>query len=349
MPLARRRVLAVTALIGVVTVTASCSSGKKTKAEPTPSSPTPSVTTTSASPTPSGPPPGGWLTGLPGPTGPVTAIKVDNAPSARPLQLGLDAAQLVYQENVEGGATRFCAMFAGRVTADVGPVRSARDTDVQLLGQYGRIVFGFSGANRGVLAHVRAANLAPVPQEFFDGAYDQRGRRPEAYNFFTSPARLIPRTTGKVASLTDVGLTFGALSASAKPVTAPVTVTFSPYSHDTLTYSGPLHGWRISQDGSPVVMADGKVVAPQNVIVQFVRLTRGGYVDVDGNNSPDSITVGGGRAVVLRDGRWVDGRWSRPTMAAGTRFLDASGHDIALRPGRSWVLLVPSSAPFALR
>ncbi len=343
---ARRRVPVAVAALATLALLAGCR-GAKTTARPS-ASPTPSAVTPSGSQSPHAAPPGGWLTGLAGPTGPVTAIKIDNAPSARPLQLGLDVADVVYQETVEGGATRFCAIYVGDVTRDVGPVRSARDTDVQLLGQYGRVVFGFSGANSGVLAHVRAANLAPVPQEWYGAAYDLRGRRPEAYNFYTSPARLHTYATGELTPLHDVGLTFGSLSPTATPVTAPVTVTFTPYSHDTLAYSGVLHGWRISQDGRPVVMADGSLVAPQNVIVQFVRLTRGGYVDVLGNNSPDSATVGSGRAVVLRDGSAVDGRWSRPTMTAPTSVTDPSGRPVPLRPGRTWVLLVPSSAPFTL-
>ncbi len=336
--LARRRGVAAAAVLAVV-VTAACTGGRG--AAP------PSPTVTSASPAPAVPP-GGWLTGQPGPTEPVTAVKVDNAPSARPLQLGLDLAQVVYQEVVEGGATRFCAIYVGPVTHDVGPVRSARDTDVALLGQYGHIVFGFSGANAAVLAHVRAADLAAVPQEWYPGAYDLRGRRPEAYNFFTSPARLAARATGPLTPLHDVGLSFGAAAPAATAVTGPVTVTFSRYSHDTLTYSPLLHGWRISQDGRPVVMADGAVVAPQNVVVQFVEVGPGGYTDVDGNNSPDSRTVGSGRAVVLRDGVAAEATWSRPTMTAGTTFTDSSGRPVALRPGRTWLLLVPSTAPLVL-
>lgn len=300
-------------------------------------SPTPTV---SASPTLSVAP-GAWLTGIAGYTGPVVVLKVDNAPSARPLQLGLDKASIVYQEVVEGGATRFAAVFPGPMPVDVGPIRSARDTDIELLAQYGRVVFGFSGANRNVLAHVDAANLVDASWEHYDALYDVRGARAEAYNVYTSPARLVAQVGHGAAAVRDIGLRFGAAPVGGRPATGSVQATFTPDAQDELTWDATRKAWRIAQNGRPVTMANGAVIAPANVIVQFVPLTRGGYVDVLGNNSPDSRTVGRGRAVVLREGKAYDATWVRPQPTNGTRFVDAAGDDVVLHPGRTWVLLVP--------
>jgi hypothetical protein len=286
-------------------------------------------------------PPGGWFTGIGGMTGPVVVIKVDNAPSAQPLQLGLDKASIVYQEVVEGGATRFAAVYPGPVQVDVGPVRSARDTDIELFAQYGRVIFGFSGANRNVLAHVDAANLIDGSWDRYDGLYTERGRRVEAYNVYTTPARLAARLSAGAVRVHDIGLRFGDAPPGGKPVTGVAEATFTPDSRDQMTWDPALKGWRIAQNGRPVVMSDGAVVAPANVLIQSVRLTAGGYVDVLGNNSPDSRTVGKGRVVLLRDGKAYAGTWSRPSAHAGTRFLGADGKDLLLHPGRTWVLLVP--------
>jgi hypothetical protein len=100
----------------------------------------------------------------------------------------------------------------------------------------------------------------------------------------------------------------------------------------------------LTQNGRPMSLADGTVVAPQNVIVQFVPVVRGRYSDVLGNNSPDTHSIGSGRAVVFRDGVRYEGTWKRPTRGVGTHFLTTAGDDILLRPGgQTWVLLVPST------
>ena len=270
-------------------------------------------------------------------------MKIDNAASARPLQHGLDGAQLVYQELVEGGATRYMAMYVGPTDTDIGPVRSARDTDVELLAEYGRVIFGFSGANKGVLAHVDSANLVPVPDERYDNAYTMRGRRAEAYNFYTTPRRLIAAAPGKGAGLKDVGFRFGGPPPHGTPVTGQLVATFSPPSKDYISWSPQRGGWLIKSGTWQVRGTDGSPVAPTNVLVQFVPLRNGRYVDVLGNNSPDSATIGSGRAVLLRDGKRFEGRWVRSRAEAPTQWIAADGHTLALKPGQTWVLLVPQN------
>lgn len=322
---------------------AGCSGSAPHKAAPTRTPTHGPSPTASPTPTLAAPPPGGWLTGQPGPTGPVVAVKIDNAPSARPLQHGLQAAQVVYEELVEGGTTRYMAMYVGPSDTDIGPVRSARDTDVELLGEYGKVLFGFSGANRGVLAHIDAANLVPVPDERYDGAYTMRGRRVEAYNFYTTPRRLIAAAPAKATDLTDVGFRFGPAPAGGTPVTGRLVATFSSYTKNYLSWDAARGGWHVQVGSWLVQGTDGTSVAPANILVQFVPLRAGRYVDVLGNNSPDSATIGSGRAVLLRDGNRYDGTWSRTGLTAPTSWTGADGKPLTLKPGQTWILLVPQT------
>ena len=325
--------LAVTAVALVA-----CSGGGKHAATPTASpTPTPSVTTP--------PPVLVTLNGLPPRRGQVVVIKVDNSPTARPLQTGFAHAPVVYQEVIEGEATRFAAVFVGPGSPDVGPIRSARDTDIELFAEYGSVVFGFSGANAHVLSHVDASSLIPVPQERYDAAYTLRGRRAEAFNYYTSTSRLIRAEPRRGVGVRDVGLRFGAALPDGVDVGAhTVTVRFNTASYVTFTYDAARHGWLLTQDGRPMQLADGSVVAPQNIVVQFVPVVRGRYHDVLGNNSPDTHSIGTGRAVVFRDDQRYDGTWRRPTRGVGTHFLTRAGDDITLRPGgQTWVLLVPDT------
>ena len=326
------------ACVAIAIALAACSGGHKHAAAPTPS---PSVT---SSPTPSETPLVATLNGLPPGRGQVVVIKVDNSPSARPLQEGFAKAPVVYQEIIEGQATRFAAVFVGRGSPEVGPIRSARDTDIELFAEYGPVVFGFSGANAHVLSHVDASPLVPVPQERYAGAYTLRDRRVEAFNFYTDTARLLDAAPHRGVGVRDVGFRFGPLPSGGVAVDGEVRVTFNAASYVTFSYDAKRHGWPLTQDGRAMQLADGAVVAPQNVIVQFVPVVRGRYHDVLGNNSPDTHSIGTGRAVIFRGGRRFDGMWTRPSRQAGTHFVDASGADITLRPGgQTWVLLVPTT------
>jgi hypothetical protein len=319
---------------------AACSGGGKHQAAPPPSvSPT---ATTSATPTA---PPVATLNGVPPARGQqVVVIKVDNSPTARPLQTGFAHAPVVYQEVIEGDATRFAAVFVGPGSPEVGPIRSARDTDIELFAEYGPVVFGFSGANQHVLRHVDASPLIPVPQERYDAAYTLRGRRAEAFNYYTSSSRLIHAAPHRGVGVRDVGFRFGPAAPGGVAAHGTTRVTFNGSSYVTFSYDRRRHGWLLTQNGRPMRLADGTVVVPQNLIVQFVPIVRGRYADVLGNNSPDTHSIGTGRAVVFRDDQRYDGKWQRASRGRGTSFVSASGTDIPLRPsGQTWVLLVPNT------
>jgi hypothetical protein len=271
-------------------------------------------------------------------------IKVDNSTSARPLQRGFGKAPILYQEVIEGEATRFAVVFDSPTSAETGPIRSARDTDIELFAEYGPVIFGFSGANPHVLAHVKASPLVAVYQERFSSAYTQKGRRAEAYNFFTSAFRLIKAAPRRGVGVRDVGLRFGAAPTGGVAIRGRINVAFNGASYVTFRYDAARKGWLLTQNGRSMHLYDGSTIAPQNVVVQFVPVVRGRYHDVLGINSPDTHSIGKGRVTVFRDGRRYDGTWRRTTRSAGTHFLTAAGTEIPLRPGgQTWVLLVPTS------
>jgi hypothetical protein len=89
-----------------------------------------------------------------------------------------------------------------------------------------------------------------------------------------------------------------------------------------------------------ITRAAGTSLHPTNLIVEFVHVHAGGYVDVDGNNSPDSVVVGKGEALILHDGKMWHKRWSRLTSSSPTRYVDDAGHDVKLSPGQTWIMIV---------
>ncbi|GAC1610752.1 MAG: hypothetical protein NVS3B26_19310 [Mycobacteriales bacterium] len=277
------------------------------------------------------------LTGLAPRHTPIVVIKVDNATTARRYQRGLGHAAIVYQELVESGQTRFAAVFDNAYAGEVGPIRSVRETDLELLPQYGRVAVAFSGGNRGSKGQfrsaVRAGALLDASYDVLPGDYRLGEQRVDARNFFSTPARLAVAANG--ATPTDIGLRFGPLVGGTRAPAA--TVPFSDMMVVGVRYRG---------DGSYAILQDGTTmpaVAPTNVVIQYVPIKRGRYVDVLGAPSPYSITLGQGNAVILRDGRMLHATWKRATTTSGTHYLDGHGHDVALKAGSTWVLLVPDS------
>jgi hypothetical protein len=353
----------VSVLVGAAVVAAACghSSHKATPAvtttPPATSAPsatasvaasaTPSVAPSSAAPTTkapakhrSGPSPDPLDGGSVRPKGPIVVIKVDNSVSARPLQKGLSKAAIVYQELVEGGDTRYMAIFDNPTHFQVGPVRSARPTDLRILQPFGKVVLGFSGANSGVLAQVKAANVSPVYEEHDGEAYVTEGRRPVAYNFYTWPDTLVQHADNPEKSApTDLGLRFG--KENAGRLFPSLTVDYGRGGAKTVATYDPKTGtYDMVQGGIPMNLDDGTSVHPKNLIVEFVHVQPGQYVDVDGNNSPDSIVVGNGEALILHDGKLWHKRWSRPTADVPTRYIDDRGNDVLLDRGQTWIMIV---------
>jgi hypothetical protein len=337
---------ALLALLAVGALAAGCGSGAHAKVA-RPVAVISAVPLPSPSPSPS-PAPGDVdpLTGeAPRPTGSVVVVKVDNGGLARQYQRGLGDAAIVYQELVEAGETRFAAVFTTAPAREVGPVRSVRESDIELLRQYGEVPVAFSGGNSGVKASfhaaVRAGYLLDASYDVVPQDYRLGERRSDARNFFTTPSSLAASRPGKPAR--DIGLRFGPLVTTG-PATAVATAVFSSYVSVRARYIPETGRWAIFQDAHEM-----SGVAPANVIVQRVPIRMSRYVDVLGNRTPYTVTTGSGPATVLRDGAAVTATWQRPTVADGTHFVDATGHDVPLRPGPTWVLLLPTTGSLTLR
>lgn len=335
----RVKIRFVTLLVATTLVSAACSGGGD-EAEPSPT-PTP-VVTLSPTPTPTPTPvEKSWLTGVGArTTEPVIGLKVDNAPTARPFHRGLGQAAVVYVELVEGGSTRFLAVYDGAPDVEVGPIRSVRESDLELLGQYGAIGLGFSGGNDGVLRTVRravsAGELTDVSFDALPAAYRLGERRVDARNFFSRPS-VLAELKPSAAPSQDIGLRF-----SPKPrggtAAAAVRTTFSPRYALTIRWNAAKGTYSLVQQGQAITGA-----APQNVVIQRVPVRDSAYVDKLGTPTPYTDTVGRGSATVLRDGKKIAATWVRGSDEAPTRYRDAAGRDVALHPGRTWVLLVPTS------
>ncbi|MGH3787938.1 MAG: DUF3048 domain-containing protein [Pseudonocardiaceae bacterium] len=288
-----------------------------------------------ASPPPS-PPPESPFTGLPTDlNAPVLGVKIDNSRSARPHS-GLELADLVYVEPVEGGASRLLAIYQSRLPPVVGPVRSTRLTDLQLLANFGRPALAFSGAARELRALVAQAPVVDASELKRPGEYRRDRRKRMPHNLYGN-ANLL-RAGGTPPK--DIGFRFGGPPPGGRPI-AGSEVNYRASAIGVQWVPAEAR-WVISMDGKPLTSASGPRPGAATVVLQRVPVHDTAIRDASGTPSPFAATVGSGEVVVLRDGLAFTGSWSRPTPDAITTFTLPDGSPLPFAPGPVWVVLVPA-------
>ncbi len=294
------------------------------------------------------PPPVCPLTGTPAPPGsipdrPVLAVKIENLPEARP-QAGLDHADIVYEEPVEGGITRFIALFQCDEANQVGPIRSGRTTDPEILVQYGKPLLAYSGAAGPVQRRIDEAGLTDISEGRAPQAYTRDPNRVAPHDVFSTTSALWKAAKSKDGAPEAVFTYADDLAVKARKVAA-VHLGFSSYSDVNWTWSKKQGAWVRAHGTVPHTLVDGSQVQTTNIVVQVVDVTAGHIIDPAGNPSPDVDVTGSGKAYVFRDGRMIVGRWERPKDRDVTTFVTKAGETIPLAPGTTWVELLPSTVP----
>lgn len=265
--------------------------------------------------------------------GPVVAVKIDNIGYARP-QTGLGSADIVYVLPVEGGLTRFLAVFSSHFPSVIGPVRSAREDDLQLLAQFGRPAFAYSGAQPQLLPVVEHARIVDL-YSGIAGGYYRDDRRVAPYNLYARSSAL--RAAAKGASVArDIGFRFGPAPAGGTP-TSNETASY-PAASFAFTWSAASGRWLVSMDGHPAATTDSGQLSAATVVIQRTVVRKSRYIEW-GALPPYAESTGSGSALVLRNGMSYQAHWSRPAPDRGTTFTTATGQPMTFAPGPVWILL----------
>lgn len=280
------------------------------------------------------------ISGREGTDGPVLVVKIDDTTQAHP-QIGLDQADLVYIEQVEGGLTRLAAVFSSTIPAQIGPVRSARITDIELLAQYGHIAFTYSGAQSKLLPVIHAANLQDL------------GAQRESTTIYVrdltrfAPVNLILHADVLMSQLKDQGVAidyskkmgwkFGAAPMGGQRINS-VKLKW-PANTYSAAWSSSESRWLLFHAGNPDLASDGKQLGPTTLVIQLVSITPSQYHDKFGGVTPFSATVGQGDGYVLRNGYAYPAKWNRPSAVSGTTWTQIDGSPLSFAPGQVWVAL----------
>jgi hypothetical protein len=258
----------------------------------------------------------------------------------------------VFEEMVEGGLTRLLVVFHSQDPESLGPVRSARSTDLFILAELGRPLFAWSGANPTFAAAVEAADLVDVGVGATPDGYRREPDRPAPYNLYAASDLLREAVADDDSASIPPPAIFSyraAGTALAGPGVEPVT-GFRTTGSGALSieiaweWDAASASWLRDQDGTPHVDRDGERVRAANVIVRITPYRDSGVRDSVGAVVPEAEAIGEGDAWLLSDGQVQRGRWLKPSPDAPTAYVDTTGAPLRLTPGQTWVEVLPPGA-----
>lgn len=335
------------ALLGPVGLLAGCNgTAPKTSTTPSPSpSPTPS-------PTPSATPEPTWP--LIGTTGdivdrPAMTVKIENSAAARP-QTGLQEADVVWEEMVEGGITRFGAVYHSQLPETFGPVRSVRPMDPAIAAPYGGLMV-FSGGQAPFVNALRDAGLQLFSHDLGSPGFSRSAERYAPHNLVGAPEVFLANADGDHEESPPEQFTFAETADEATAVTdgeqaGTIRCSF-PSATPSWTWDSEEEVWLRSEDGVDAVTVDSGRLTAVNVVVLRVEIVTTSFVDPSGTSVPETKLTGNGDAIVAAGGRSVACTWHKEGEADPLE-LTLDDEPVALAPGNTWVELVPTSGSVAI-
>jgi len=330
-------VAAVIVVAGIVVIIATQGSSKKATA------PTSTSTTTTNASGPIAP-----LTGLPDPSGtalhrPALIVKIENDPNSLP-QFGVDQADVVYEEIVNGGITRLAAIFNQNAPAKIGPVRSVRPTDTSIVWPIGGI-FAFSGGAQYAINSISTAPVKLVTEGVAGPAMYRDPNRVAPYNLYGITPKLF--AIGGTPVPPKPLFLYRPLGQAAVGMTvAKFTVPFPSIYPVTWTWDTTTHSWdRSTVFGGLDYTGNHTRMSPKNVIVMHIN-----YVNGLGTMASYADLNSGGVVNVFTDGKEIIGTWARPNhdKTKALVYIDSKGKAIRLTPGQTWVELLDNGPALSI-
>ena len=282
-----------------------------------------------------------FFTGLKGENNQILVVKIDDTNAAHP-QIGVESADVVYVEQVEAGLTRLAAIYTSKLPPLIGPIRSARISDIELLAQFGRVGFAYSGAQSKMRPVIAAANLENLSAERNPPSiYGKDPNRPGPVDMILKPDLLLERANSnpKIRIDTATASVFPFGDAPKGETNTAIAKVKWPSAKYELRWDSASKKWLIYFNEKPNKAANGEQLYADTAIIQIVSITPSIYGDKFGEVTPFSKTTGSGKAVMLRDGFSYQISWQRNSETDVTTWISEDGDVANFKPGRTWIFL----------
>ncbi len=286
------------------------------------------------------------LTGEVGSNGQVIAVKFDDTPFAHP-QEGVEKADVLFVTQVEAGLTRLMGIYSSNYPEQLGPIRSARISDIDILAQFGKVGFVYSGAQSKLRPVLAGANIVNLSAE----------RNPPSI-FFNNPDRIAPyammvrlpsllEKAGEVDQVKSVGWEHGEISKFAFPVSDAKVLW--PNASYKLNWDETTSKFLLDFDNKNNFAFSGERLGSNSMVVQIVKIAPSEYGDKFGGITPKSEVVGEGQAFLFRDGTVTKILWKRATAAEPTIWLLEDGTPAFFATGQVWIFLTDRAPEITYR
>jgi hypothetical protein len=273
---------------------------------------------------------------------PAVAVKIENSPAARP-QSGLEKADVVFEERVEGGITRFLAIYHCGTSGKAGPVRSGRFDDPKIALPFTRLLAA-SGSNAIVEREMGKRKMVYLDEDSTDALFRDPPGFTSIHSLFVDTKKLLKTAIAeKLPPPSYEAFAFGPIEEDAKTARS-VSLNFTDA--NTIEYQWRGGSWERTEAGAPFMTAAGDPIAVTNVLVQLVKVDNSNSIfDSTGSPSPDiALENAKGKLLLFRDGRVIKGRWSIGKAGRIPVYKTKEGNPLTFAEGTTWVELVPSKA-----
>lgn len=275
---------------------------------------------------------------------PVLAVKIDDVSAARP-QWALHQSDVIVVEPVEGGLTRLFAVYQSVIPTTLGPIRSARITDVDIAAAFGEPGFAYSGASRRTSPFLWRSTMQLVGAPQGGLGYSRASDRYAPHNLMGNYVDIVSRIKNVSKARLGQRSAWAFLDAADTPIPGRklVSVTAAwPTSEKTFTWDSILKAWLISADGKPTQSlsdAGTQRASATTVFVMETSVLETWYLN-SGGATPYLKTFGEGKGWVLMNGEAIEATWNRPTIQDFPRWFTPEGVEIKVPRGNVWWLLM---------
>lgn len=288
------------------------------------------------------------------PTDPVIVVKIDDVSAARP-QFHLNQADVVIVEPVEGGLTRLFAVYHSQRPPTVGPIRSARITDTDLVAMLGEPGFAYSGSMSRLVPYLQRASMQLIGAPQGGSGYRRLSDRPAPHNYVADVAALIERLDDPGAAQLKASAYWKLAEKRPALGTAVTAVTATwPAARKDFIWDAERSVWNLSIFETKLLTQIDDAGTTEraratNIVVSETTLLDSSEFDTSHSRTPYPQTYGTGSGLVLVDGRAIEAQWRREAKTDFPRWFTLTGEEIALAPGNTWWLLVDDLSQVKLR
>ena len=282
-------------------------------------------------------------TNLPGSSGIVFAVKFDDTSAAHP-QDGVESADIVYITEVEAGFTRLMGIYSSNYPEVLGPIRSARISDLSILGEYGKIGYLYSGAQSKMRPVISAANLVNLSAERNPPSiYFNEPSRRSPYSMMVRPNLLLEKA-GDVELAKEPGWQHGARAEDAKKIIS-AEIEWANASYEA-AWSVEEKRFLLKHNGKANIASSGIQLGSPMMVIQMVKISPSEYGDKFGGVTPKSEVIGSGHGYLLRNQRVVKVLWNRASLNEPTTWSLEDGSPAYFARGQLWFFLTDNEPKF---